>query len=194
MKKSFKLAGVDCPECDAAIRLEVESALPRLKAAKAACESCDWQLDLLEASRAQSAKFTDKAKSIAKGVAGGITEAGRSLPKDREQLKQAIRDPRHPFTAAVLTGLVLLAMEASGFGVFLALTWILGTLVLTPVGWLLIPAVVAIAFAYRSRFRAENRKQLQEELEVVEKQRESGELTEEEFKAARADLIAQFFS
>lgn len=194
MKKEFKLPGVDCPDCEAAIRLRIVTRRATLEDARTTCERCGWELDLLAESRGQIAKASGKVKRLARSTADAIVDVRRTLPRDREEWAAVIRNPRHPFTAAVLTGLVLVALELTGFGVFLALAWILGSLILNPIGWILIPAVVAIALAHRSRFRTELREQLKHDLDELQRRREAGELSEDEFRAARSELISKYFS
>jgi uncharacterized membrane protein len=194
MRKSFKLPGVDCPDCGAAIRLAVATRRASLDEARTTCERCGWQLDLMEESRGQVGKAKGKVKRLARSVTDAIVDVRKTLPRDRSEWRTVIRNPRHPFTAAVLTGLVLIALEMTGFGVFIAVVWILGNLILNPIGWVLIPAVVAIALVHRSRFRTEIREKLKQELDALHQRREAGELTDEEFKAQRAELIAKYFS
>ena len=194
MRKSFKLPGVDCPDCGAAIRLEITTRRTTLDEARTTCERCGWELDLLEESRGQVGKAKSKVKHLARSVTDAIVDARKTLPRDRNEWSAIVRNPRHPFTVAVLTGLVLIALQLTGFGVLIALIWILASLILNPLGWVLIPIVVAIALAHRSRFRTEIREQLKEELDALYERREAGELNDEEFKAQRAEIIARYFS
>jgi len=194
MRKSFKLPGVDCPDCGGAIRLEIATRRTALDEVRTNCERCGWQLDLLEESRGQVGKAKGKVKRLAKSVADAIVDARNTLPHDRSEWAAIVRNPRHPFTVAVLTGLVLIALQLTGFGVFIALIWILASLILNPLGWVLIPIVVAIALAHRSRFRTEIREQLKQELDALYARREAGELSDEEFKAQRAEIIGRYFS
>ena len=160
MKKSFKVPGVDCPDCGGTVRLDIATRRASLAVAKTTCERCGWSLDLMEESRGQVVKAKDKVKRLARSVSSAIVDVRKTLPRDRSEWSTIVRNPRHPFTAAVLTGLVLIALELTGFGVFIALVWILGALILNPLGWVLIPIVVAIALAHRSRFRTEIREKL----------------------------------
>ncbi len=194
MRKSFKLPGVDCPDCGAAIRLVVATRRTALEEARTACERCGWNLDLLEESRGQVGKAKGKVKRLARSVTDAIVDARKTLPRDRNEWAAIVGNPRHPFTLAVLTGLVLIALQLTGFGVFIALIWILASLILNPLGWVLIPIVVAIALAHRSRFRTEIREQLKKDLDALYARREAGELTDEEFKALRAEIIGRYFS
>jgi hypothetical protein len=194
MRKSFKLPGVDCPDCGAAIHLEIATQRTTLERARTACERCGWELDLLAESRGQVGKAKGKVKRLARSVTDAIVDARNTLPRDRSEWATIVRNPRHPFTLAVLTGLVLIALQLTGFGVFIALIWILASLILNPLGWVLIPIVVAIALAHRSRFRTEIREQLKEELDALYARREAGELSDEEFKAQRAEIIGRYFS
>ena len=48
---------------------------------------------------------------------------------DKKELAKVIKDPSHPFTASLLAALLIILMEATGFGIYMALTWILGTFI-----------------------------------------------------------------
>ncbi|UCF20023.1 MAG: hypothetical protein JSU87_01015 [Gemmatimonadota bacterium] len=194
MKKSFKLPGVECPDCGGSVRLEIATRRAGIEVAEATCERCGWSLDLMEESRGQVGKAKDKVKRLARSVSDAIVDVRKTLPRDRGEWATIVRDPRHPFTAAVLTGLVLIALELTGFGVFIALVWILGALILNPLGWVLIPIVVAIALAHRSRFRTETREKLKDELDALQRRRDAGELSDGEFRVERAEIIARYFA
>ncbi len=116
------------------------------------------------------------------------------MPRDREDVKEALRNPKHPFTAAVLTGLVIVAMELSGFGIYMAVTTLLAALVLNPVGWVVVPLVVAIAFAYRGKLKSDRLEKLKGQIDDLEKQKEEGLLTPEQFEAARDELVTKLLS
>ncbi|MGD8867964.1 MAG: hypothetical protein PVI01_10040 [Gemmatimonadales bacterium] len=194
MQKNFKLPGVDCPDCAGALRLQIATRRTTLAEARATCARCGWAIDLIAESRGQVGKAKGKVKRLAKSVTDAIVDARNTLPRDRDEWAAIVRNPRHPFTLAVLTGLVLIALQLTGFGVFIALIWILASLILNPLGWVLIPIVVAIALAHRSRFRTEIREKLKEELDNLYAQREAGELSDEEFKEKRSEIIARYFS
>ena len=122
-----------------------------------------------------------------------MTKLRDTLPKNREEWGQVVTNPQHPFTATLLVGLALILMEMSGFGIFLIVTWILGNLILSPLGWVLVPLVVAIAFAYRRYFKREKMRELKNQLDELEHRRDEGELTDEEFEAAREELLSRYF-
>jgi hypothetical protein len=157
------------------------------------CTQCDWTEDILEKGGEKIEGSKEHLRKLSKELAQTLTKLRDTLPKNREEWGQVVTNPKHPFTATLLTGLVLIVMEVSGFGVFLAVAWILGNLILNPVGWLLIPLVVAIAFAYRRYFQREKMKKLKAELDELESQRDADELSEEAFEAAREELFARYF-
>jgi hypothetical protein len=174
--------------------LSIATRRATLAEARATCERCGWSIDLLEESRGQVGKAKGKLKRLVRSVTDAIIDARKTLPRDRDEWATIVRNPRHPFTVAVLTGLVLIALQLTGFGVFIALIWILASLILNPLGWVLIPIVVAIALAHRSRFRTEIREKLKEELDSLYERREAGELNDDEFQARRSEIIARYFS
>ena len=189
MDRSMRLPAIGCPDCKAEIDLAIGTAGASIQKLSASCSSCDWKLDLLEEARGQYAVNRDRAKKVSREVARTIAEARKHLPKDRDEWGEVLRNPRHPFTLAVLTGLVLVAMELSGFGIFLAVTWILGNLILNPVGWVLIPLIVAVAVMYRDRLRREKLKALKSKLDALDQQRDSGEITDEQCRRAKQELL-----
>jgi len=151
MEKSVSLPAIGYPDCKARVDLLIATAGASLRKLVINCTSCEWKLDLLEEAQNQYAVNRDRAKKVSREVSRTITEARQHLPRDRSEWSEVLRNPRHPFTLAVITGLALVAMELSGFGIFLALTWILGNLILNPVGWVLVPLLVAVAVMYPSR-------------------------------------------
>jgi cytochrome c-type biogenesis protein CcmH/NrfG len=85
-------------------------------------------------------------------------------------------------------------MELSGFGIFIALTWILGNLILTPVGWVVIPVVIAIAIAYREKLKKERLERLRHQLDELQRQLDDGDITQEQFEAARDEAIQEILA
>ena len=153
MERALRLPAIGCPECKGQLNLIVDGSGLSLDAALIQCDSCSWELDLLETTRNQYAVNRDRARRVAGEVSESISEARRYLPKDKTEWESTIRNPRHPFTAAIIAGVALVAMELSGFGIFMAVTWILGNLILNPFGWVMVPLVVAVAFMYRDSLR-----------------------------------------
>ncbi len=56
-----------------------------------------------------------------------IVKLRKTLPKNKDEWSDVIKNPKHPFTAALLSGLVILLLELFGFSIFMALTWLLVT-------------------------------------------------------------------
>ncbi len=107
--------------------------------------------------------------------------AAKHLPRDRKGLEQAVRDPKHPFTAAVLSALGLGAANVSGFGIFLVISWILGNLILTPGGIALIPVFVMVVRAHRrERLNARARATF-DRLAALDRGLENGTVTRDEW-------------
>lgn len=194
MEKRFRLPVASCDECQADLELRVVLSGVRLSALTVDCTACESHTDLLEGSRHQVARSKESLKRASREAARSIREARRFVPRDREDVKEALRNPKHPFTAAVLTGLVIVAMELSGFGIYMAVTTLLAALVLNPVGWVVVPLVVAIAFAYRGKLKSDRLEKLKGQIDDLEKQKEEGLLTPEQFEAARDELVTKLLS
>ena len=189
MEKTFSLPAVSCPDCNAGIDLSIATAGASLKRLVINCTSCDWELDLLEEAQNQYAVNRDRAKKTSREVSRTIIQARQHLPRDKGEWAAVLRNRRHPFTLAVLTGLVIVAMELSGFGIFLALTWILGNLILNPVGWVLIPLLVAVAVMYRNTLRRDKIEALKRKLDDLDQQLQAGTISKEQHREMRREFL-----
>ena len=152
MKKQFTIPGVSCNECGGKQILHVKTKLIKITEFKLICQECELEEDILELGGKKYTQSTKEIKRITKEISKTIIKLRDTLPKDKSEWGDIVSNPKHPFTAALLSGLVLLMLELSGFGVFMALTWVVGNLILNPVGWVLIPVVVAVVFYYRDSF------------------------------------------
>ena len=83
-------------------------------------------------------------------------------------------------------------LELSGFGVFMALTWIVGNLILNPVGWVLIPIVVAIIFHNRDLLTKSKISDLKEQLDNLQAQHVAGDINDVEYD--KDELHSSHFS
>jgi len=166
----------------------------KLKEARLECSTGEETIDLLE----KADDLTEEAKSKVEDVTERILESLRNLkqdvPTDTDELRAIANDASHPVTATILSGFVLLASEISGFGVFALVTTILGTIVLTPTGWVFIPAIVYVLFAYRKSLKEENLENLKAKIEKLDSKLEEGEITKDEYRERRNDLIEGHFS
>lgn len=166
----------------------------KLKEARLECSTGEETVDLLE----KADDLTEEAKSKVEDVTERILESLRDLkqdvPTDTDELRAIANDASHPVTATILSGLVLLASEISGFGVFALVTTILGTIVLTPTGWVFIPAIVYVLFAYRKNLKEDNLENLKTKIEDLDSKLEERIITENEYKKRRDDLIEEHFS
>jgi len=194
VEKKFSLPGVSCDRCQGRLSLHLSVSGFRVKKFFTKCDECGAEDDLAE--KAGSAVEGSKQKLKAWGVqiSSKLMELKKTLPKDKDEWGAVVKDPKHPFTAALLSALVLILLEASGFGIFVAVTWILGNLVLNPLGWMLIPLVVAIVVQNRNKFRSERIKEIKEKLNDLENEKEYGEITEEEFDLRKKRLFEDFLS
>ena len=86
-----------------------------------------------------------------------------------------------------------MAMELSGFGIFMAMTWIIGNLILNPLGWVLIPIIVAIGVHYYSRFKDERFNDLKAAMKELEEKKLKSEISEDEYKKLRDELLVKYF-
>jgi hypothetical protein len=190
MKKTFPIPAVSCDACGGELGATVSTEPPLLEVR---CRSCGAPLELDVAASQVLDQGQQSARRTAKAVARSLVELRRTLPTNRDELARAIRDPRHPFTAALLAGMVLVVMEMSGFGIFLVVAWILSNLILNPLGWVLIPVVVAVALAYRRVFARESFHRIRDQLTELQRRRDSGELSDEEHAQAREEVVAHAF-
>ena len=85
-------------------------------------------------------------------------------------------------------------MELSGFGIYLAIPWIIGNLILNPLGWILIPIIVAIVVHYYNRLKGDKFNELKEALKDLEEKKLKSEISEEEYKKQRDELLAKHFN
>lgn len=165
-----------------------------IKRLKVCCTTCQWETDLLEVVSRQTTEAKNKALELGKQLARTLILLKDTLPRDKVALKEAISNPQHPFTAALLAGLVILAMELSGFGVFAFATWVLAHLLLNPVGWVLVPVVVAVALAYRNGFKKESIDELRVSIGELDRRVAEGSISRGEYEVLRDQLLATHFS
>jgi hypothetical protein len=158
------------------------------------CRECYSKQDLLEEAGDIIDDAKEKAKELVEKLSKTLIALKDTLPKDKEQFKDVVKNPKHPFTATLLTGLLIVLMELSGFGIFMVVTWIIGNLVLNPFGWVLIPIIVAVAFAYRNYFKKESLEKFKNKLSNLEKKRDGGEITKEQFDIEKNRIIEHFFT
>ena len=193
MKSHFDLPGVSCEKCKGKLDLHIETKGTSISTLKIKCKQCDWDEDILE----KSGEAYEAGKKQFRGAIAEIVKAllklKESLPKNTDEWAQIVKNPKHPFTATLLVGLALILMEASGFGIFLALTWILSNLILNPVGWVLIPLIVAIGFTYRRFFKQDKLKKLKARLTDVEQRKDAGEISQEDYETEKNKLLQDFF-
>jgi uncharacterized membrane protein len=189
MKTNFDLPGTACEQCKGKLALHIETEGASISALKIKCRQCGWDEDVLEKG---SSTYEERKKQFN----GAITEITKSLlklkdslPKNTDEWSQVVRNPKHPFTATLLTGLVIVLMEFSGFGVFMVTTWILSHLILNPVGWVLVPLIVAIGFTYRRYFKQDRLKKVKECIAEFDRRRIAGEITQEEYEKGRDKCV-----
>jgi len=137
---------------------------------------------------------TEKGRRISKGLAQTLVSMKDNIPRDNDGLKKMITTPTHPFTAAVLTGILLIAMDISGFGVFVLVTWTLGNLILNPIGWVLIPVVVAIAFHLKRYFEHDRLNHLRVKKQSLAIRLQRGEIDQPEFERLEKQLFSDYLS
>ena len=193
MKKQFTLPGVSCDKCGSRLALFINTSNVKISELKIRCKECDYEEDILEKGNEKFEGSKKEIQQVAKEISKTMIRLRDTLPKNKEELVKIVTNPKHPFTAALLSGLVILMMEFSGFGVFMAVTWILSNLILNPIGWVLIPIIVAIAFAFRGYFTRNKLKSLKERLRELEQKREEGILTDKEFETAKDKVLSEYF-
>ena len=198
MNKTFVIPYTNCQECKTSDRtgqylLVADYGPGGLKVLEIRCTNCSWKADLLEATNRQTTEAKQKASRLGKHLAKTLILMKNTLPKDKTALKEVVVNPQHPFTAALLAGLVILAMELSGFGVFAFATWVLAHLILNPVGWVLVPVVVAVALSYRNGFKKESIDELRASIGELDREVADGKISRVEYEASRDQLLASHF-
>jgi uncharacterized membrane protein len=189
MKSNLDLPAITCEQCKGKLALHIETEGARISTLKIKCRQCGWEEDILE----KGSSAYEEGKKRFEGAIAEITKTllklKESLPKSTAEWAQVVKNPKHPFTATLLAGLVLILMELSGFSVFIVITWILGNLILNPVGWILIPLIVAIGFTYRRHFKQDKLKKVKGCIDELDKCRAAGEITQEEYEKERDKCI-----
>ena len=191
MEKTFPLPGISCDACKAPVVLQLATSGLGISAVKIRCTQCDWESDILEKGGDAYDAGKKRLKDAAKQIAKTMIKLKDSLPRNRDDWKQVIKDPKHPFTAALLALFLLVLMESSGFGVFLLLTWVLGNLVLNPLGWVLVPIIVAIVFHYRRHFTQDRLAALKTKLEELDQRRQREEISQEQYTQERDTILQE---
>jgi len=189
MKRNFDLPGAACEQCKGNLVLFIETKGINISLLKIKCGQCGWEEDVLEKG---SGAYEEGRKQFKKAIAEitkSLLKLKESLPKNIAEWSQVVKNPKHPFTATLLAGLVIILMELSGFGVFMAITWILSNLILNPVGWVLIPLIVAIGFTYRRHFKQDKLNKVKECIAELDRHRIAGDITQEEYEKERNKCI-----
>ena len=190
MHKSFRVPTVSCSACNGALVATISTRAPVLEVK---CGSCGLPVEFEMMGAHVRDEVQARARILARNVARSLVEVRRTVPKNREELGRVVRNPRHPFTAALLTGVVLILMEMSGFGIFLVVSWILSNLILNPLGWFVIPTVVAIFLAYRRVFARESFERIRGRLTELQERYDRNEISEQEYNGYRERILAEAF-
>ena len=193
MQQQFELPGISCEQCKSSLFLNIQTTGIKISILKIKCNQCGWEEDIFEKGNETYEAGKKRAEKVANQVVKTLVKLKDTLPKDGKEWGQVVTNPKHPFTAFLLTGLVIVLMELSGFGIFMAVTWILSNLILNPVGWVLVPLVVAIGFSFRGYFKRDKIEKLKVRLKELEHQLDVGELTQEEFEIQKDKLLKEFF-
>lgn len=199
MNKAFLIPYIDCPDCTKTSTvghyvLTTNFTIRELKGLNLQCTQCHREVDLLDAVNRQTLEVKQRSSRFGKQVAKTLIQMRHTLPRDKEAIKDVIRTPNHPFTAALLTGLAILAMELSGFGVFTFATWVLAHLILNPIGWVLIPIVAAIAIAHRNSFKKDRISRLRKEIGLLDQSVADGTISRGEYEMLRNQILSSHFS
>lgn len=193
MQQQFDLPGISCGQCKGSLALNIETTGVKISILKIKCKRCGWEDDIFEKGNETYEVGKKRAREAVHQIVKTLLKLKDTLPKDKKEWGQVVTNPKHPFTAALLTGLVILLMELSGFGIFMVIPWILSHLILNPVGWVLVPLVVAIAFLFRRFFKRDKLEKLKVKLKELEHQRNVGEITQEELEIQKNKLLTEFF-
>jgi gas vesicle protein len=194
MKKKLNIPLLQCDQCKNEYNLIVETEGIKLNELYLDCKNCDQQINILEKTSDLYNEQKERLKPLLDRLTKLIIEAKDHVPKNQPDLQEAIKNPRHPFTAAVITAIVILLMELSGFGIFMILTWILGNLILNPMGWVIIPSVVAIVFTHRESLKNKKIKEMGKLIKDLEEKLNNNEIDKEEFDKKRDEIFKQYFN
>ena len=189
MKKSFDLPGITCEQCQGKLALHIETEGTNISMLKIKCRQCDWEEDVLEKGSGAYEESKKQFKVVIAEITKALLKLKESLPKNTAEWSQVVKNPKHPFTATLLAGLVIVLMELSGFGVFIVIAWILSNLILNPVGWVLVPLIVAIGFTYRRHFKQDRINKVKECIAELDRRKLAGEITQEEYEKGRDQCI-----
>ena len=194
MKQQLSIPGITCKSCGGSQNLSITTNVIKISDLRLICQKCGVEEDILALGGEKYIQSKKEVKRLTKELSKTIIKLRKTLPKDKKEWSTIVTNTRHPFTAALLSGLIILMLELSGFGIFMALTWILGNLILNPVGWVLIPIVVAVVFHYRDLFAKNKISGLKEQLNNLQAQHEAGDLNDDDYGKAKDDLLANHFS
>ena len=194
MEKTFKLPLVKCDYCKSDFSLIVEWNGFKLGNLFLKCKFCDNDINIYEKSSNLYKSQKQKLKPLIKRLTKLILEAKEHVPKNKDELDDAIKNPSHPFTATVITSIIILLMEMSGFTIFMVVSWILGNLILTPLGWFLIPVIVAIVFTHKEKLKSEKMRKMGEKLKVLDKKLDEKKISKDEFEKERNKLFDIYFN
>ncbi|MFN8491021.1 MAG: hypothetical protein U0350_25730 [Caldilineaceae bacterium] len=193
MQRQFELPGISCEQCNGKLTLFINTQSVNISTLKIVCKQCNWEEDILEKGSQAFDTNKKRVKDATSEIAKSLLKLKNTLPKNKEEWGQVVKNPKHPFTATLLSALIILLMELSGFGIFMVITWILANLVLNPIGWFLIPLIVAIGFTYRSYFKRDRLNELKVKLSELEHKRDQGEITQEVYEVERNRLLSNYF-
>ena len=147
--------------------------------------------DLSGDAKKEAKKVGDRLKSSFENLSD---ELKKLAANPQEELSKLVSNPSHPISAAILGALAILAAELSGFAIFAALTFVVGAVILSPLGWVAVPGILLLTFAYRDQLRGETASAVSQQLDDLDEKRETGKITDEEYRAERQRIIEDHFS
>ena len=105
MEKQFRLPGISCEYCNAGLYLIMKTNWLKVDSLILFCRECYSKQDLLEEVGDTLDDTKQKAKQLVEKLSKTLLELKDTLPKDKEQFKDVVKNPKHPFTVTLLTGL-----------------------------------------------------------------------------------------
>ena len=194
MEKQFSVPGLTCINCSSNQILSIKTSVIKISDLRLICQHCGIEEDILALGGEKYTHSKKEIKRLTKELSKKIIQLRKTLPKSKDEWSDIVTNPKHPFTAALLSGLVIIMLELSGFGVFMALTWLVGNLILNPVGWVLIPIVVAIIFHNRDLLTKSKISDLKEQLDNLQSRHVAGDINDVEYDRAKDELLSSHFS
>lgn len=96
---------------------------------------------------------------------------------------------KRPFLVATIAVLVIFLMEMSSFRIFQIISWILGHLILSPIGWIGIPIIVFFVIKHKNSKKKDKINLFNNALNDIEVKFNNGEISKADFDTRKEELL-----